>query len=417
MFECEEKIPSDLLGIIKDIIQTDTFKEINDIVNICDLNQDIKDVIKNIEEYIWDHIAGHNKEEFPKAVRKFITFFENYQNKKSPNFTLPSKDGDLKNIKKDLLSISSGYHIYKDYRFFKKRVNGFYMKGAYLGTDHAIYLAKKSMISRSLPVNDEIKWEVDFNPIMASEVFSFFEKPAASYYVAKQDGYPFKIILTRSFLKENQELISLSDLYGDVLDDEDIIDTYTSRINIIKNNLFLRYKDKLGEKGINELIEKVCEEYCIQEFFKQLIGPMDINYGNTSLILTNNGSSVPGIDIAPAYDLDVSFHISDGLMDSNILGLIRDKDNQPITMFSLIEEFKNYKGFREFLKEFARIITSEDVASKIVQRVIDKTNLIYFHDHQKDYIDILNKRFESFMEAYKKSMLGEDEKSEVTMGR
>ena len=244
MFNCNEELSKEQLQKIKKIIQIDSFREINDIVNICDLEQDEENIIKNIKDYIWTYLANRKTSNFFTSVNTFISFIENYYNSKEPNFTLPSRDGSLFDTKHDLLWICNGYHIHGDLRYLKNlNRRGFYMLGAYLGCNHKIYLSRNSMRSRRWPVSEEIVKEVDYNPLLAESFFNYFSQPVASYYLLRNNLKPFNEILTPFFLRDNQELLHLQDLY--IEHGNNFMDTHTNRLNLLKDNLALRYKEKM----------------------------------------------------------------------------------------------------------------------------------------------------------------------------
>lgn len=416
MFDCPEDFSQEQLRKIKSIIQIDDFRKINTIVNICDLNQNEEDIIKNIKDYIWTYLANNNSSDFSLSVNNFISFVENYQKKSNPQFTLPSQDGKVCNLKNDLLVISNGYHIHKDFRYLKFcNANGLYMKNSYLGSNHKVYLSKKSMQSKTLGVSREIVKEVDYNSLVAESFFRYFLQPVASYYLLQEDSQPFNLLFTPSFLKDNQELIHLSDF--DVEEDNNYFDTHSNRLKILKDNLQVRYGNKMDEKEFQKMIEKIQLQYCIQTFLKLLIGPMDINFGNTAIILTHeNGSFVPSIDIAPAYDLDISFNIATELVENNMLDQVKDIDGNPSTIMSLVKEFKDISGFKDFLTNFVKIITNYDVSEKILDNVYQRTNLDFFKEKKETYVSFLNKRFIEALMAYRNVFLKE-EVNETTLGR
>jgi len=411
MFDCKEEFSKEQLEKIKRIIQIDSFREINDIVNICDLDQDEENIIKNVKDYIWSYLAQVRDGQFFTSVNTFISFIENYYNFKEPNFTLPSNDGDLFDPKYDLLWICNGYHIYGDYRYSKNsntHGHGFYMLGSYLGCNHKIYLARNSMRSRQWPVSLEIAKEVDYNPLLAESFFNYFSQPVASYYLLRNKSKPFNEILTPFFLKDNQELIHLQDLY--IEDGNNFMDTHTNRLNLLKDNLALRYKEKMDADSFQILIEKIQLQYCIQSFMKLLIGPMDINFGNTAIVLTHeNNSNIPSIDISPAYDLDISFRIADELMINNKLEQVCDANGNSSTIMSLVAEFKDIPGFKEFLEDVVKKISSHDIPKEVLDDVYRRTNLEFFKEKRESYILFLEKRFIEVLHAYQNVFLANKE--------
>ena len=413
MFNCNEELSKEQLEKIKKIIQIDSFREINDIVNICDLEQDEENIIKNVKDYIWTYLANRKTSNFFTSVNTFISFIENYYDSKEPNFTLPSRDGNLFNPEHDLLWICNGHHIYGDFRYLKNRnTHGFYMRGAYLGCNHKIYLCRNSMQARQWPVSEEIINEVDYNPLLAESFFNYFSQPVASYYLLRNNSMPFNEILTPCFLRDNQELLHLKDLY--IEDGINFIDTHTNRLNLLKDNLALLYKDKMDPESFQLMMEKIQLQYCIQAFLKLLIGPMDINFGNTAIVLTHeNNSNLPSIDISPAYDLDISFRIADELITNDKLEQVPDINGNPSTIMSLVLEFKDITGFKEFLEGVVKKISSNDISKELLDDVYRRTNLEFFKKKRESYILFLEKRFREVLHAYQNVFLANMEDENV----
>lgn len=406
MFDCREELSKEQLKRIKNLIHTDNFRIINDIIHICDLNQDEDKIIKNIKDYVWIYLSGYSSREFANKVDYFIKFIENYSSIKKPEFISPSSDGKIRRLKDDYLVICNGHHIYNDFRYLKGRnARGLYLQESYLGSDHRIYLSKRSMKSKSLPVSDKIEKEVEYNSLLAESVFNFFSQPVASYYLVNTNSNPYISIFTPNFLKENQELIHLEDLVDEEYNGA--LDTHTDRLNIIISSLTKRYKDKMNDIDFQEMINRVQLQFCIQSFMKRLIGPMDDNFGNTAIVLTHNNSSVPNVDISPAYDLDLSFNVADEMARNNRMHQTRDFDGNPSTISSLINEFKNIPGFKVFLDNFVSKLVSVNVSKTILDDVYERTNLFFFKEKENNYMYFLNNRFLEVLNTYRNIYLTE----------
>lgn len=415
MFDCREELSKEQLKRIKNLIHTDNFRIINDIIHICDLNQDEDKIIKNIKDYVWIYLSGYSSREFANKVDYFIKFIENYSSIKKPEFISPSSDGKIRRLKDDYLVICNGHHIYNDFRYLKGRnARGLYLQESYLGSDHRIYLSKRSMKSKSLPVSDEIEKEVEYNSLLAESVFNFFSQPVASYYLVKTNSNPYTSIFTPNFLKDNQELIHLEDLVDE--DYNGAIDTHTDRLNIIISSLTKRYKDKMNDIDFQKMINRVQLQFCIQSFMKRLIGPMDDNFGNTAIVLTHNNSSVPNVDISPAYDLDLSFNVADEMARNNRMHQTRAFDGNPSTISSLINEFKDIPGFKVFLDNFVSKLVSVNVSKTILDDVYERTNLSFFKEKENNYMYFLNNRFLEVLNTYRNIYLTEVT-DEIKLGR
>ena len=153
-------------------------------------------------------------------------------------------------------------------------------------------------------------------------------------------------------------------------------------------------------------MEKIQLQYCIQTFLKLLIGPMDINFGNTAIVLTyENNSNLSSIDISPAYDLDISFRIADELITNNNLEQVCDMNGNPSTIMSLVSEFKDITGFKEFLEGVVKKISSNDISKELLDDVYRRTNLEFFKKKRESYILFLEKRFREVLHAYQNVFL------------
>ena len=414
MFDCHEEFSKEQIDRIKKIIQTDDFQIINSITHICDLNQAEDSIIKNIKDYIWIYLTNRNSSDFSVKVDEFISFIENYHTIKKPNFTNPSSDGNIHFLKDDYLMICNGHHIYNDFRFLKNMTtNGLYMGESYLGTDHKIYLSKRSMRSKSLGVSSETAKEVDYNSLLAESIFNYFSQPVAHYYLLKTNYNIFNSIFTTNFLNDNQELVHLADLFTE--ENDDYLDTHTNRFNIIREGLRRRYKKNMSDNDFQRLIDKLQLQFCIQSFMKLLIGPMDDNLGNTAIILTHNGTNVPSIDLAPAYDLDISFNVANELASRNSMHQIMDFNGNPSTIMSLIKEFKDVPGFKEFLNNFVMTIMANNIPKEVINDVYKRTNLSFFKEREDNYTFLLNKRLIEVLDAYKNVYL--EATNETILGR
>ena len=409
--------------LLRTYIKEPWFIELNDLVSICDLSGNEESILQNIKDYIWNVLAKNRDDEFANATKNFLKFLESYTNKKEPCFKGKS-DGSTFDTTQDLLEVSSGYHISIDVmkQNLKKRAyatNGLYSFASFIGTDHTEYLAKRSMESKGLPVYDDSRKQVDFNPIMAQCTFEYFDEPVAGYFLVHEKSHPFRVILSKNFLETNQELVHFKDLYSSnsyVVDDK--MDTYVGRIQMMESNIKMRYKNLLSPEKMQELLDKLKLQYCKQEFMKLVIGPMDCNLGNTALILTNNDDKeVPEINLSPAYDLDLSFNLAQIMSSKGSMSVMETSDGKVANINSFIKEFKDVSGFEEFLSEFYRKIENINASREIVDDAIDRTNFTFFIENSEQYIGFLNERFEQVRKAYRETFIDEkgDEEHEAIL--
>ena len=413
-FEKEEEV------VLRQYIKEPCFKELNDLVSICDLSSGEESVLQNIKDYIWNYLAYNHEEEFASATKKFLQFMESYISREEPCFKSKSQ-GDTFDMTQDLLEISNGYHI--SLAFMKQNLskrayttNGMYSFGSFVGTDHNEYLAKRSMNLKVLPIDPDNRKEVDYNSIIAQCFFEYFREPVAEYYLLSDRNNPFRVILSKNFMKENQELVHFSDLYS-FSDSTDLMDKYSARIALIESNIEMRYKNIIGIEKTQKIIDKLKLQYCKQEFMKLVIGPMDCNLGNTALLFTHKeGQSLPDIDISPAYDLDLSFNTAKNLSLKGYMSLMETSDGKPATISSFIKEFKYLQGFREFLEGFYKKIENRATVNEIVGMAYGKTNFGYFSENAERYIDFMNDRFKQVREACKENIFerrGDDKREAI----
>ena len=409
--------------LLRTYIKEPWFIELNDLVSICDLSGNEDSILQNIKDYIWCVLAKNRDEEFNSATKNFLQFIVSYNNNKEPCFKGKS-DGSTFDTTQDLLEISSGYHISVAFmrQNLKKRAyatNGLYSFGSFIGTDHIEYLAKRSMTSKGLSASNEIRKQVDFNPIMAQCTFEYFNEPVAEYFLVHEKSHPFRVILSKNFLKTNQELVHFKDLYSSnsyVADDT--MDSYAGRMEMMESNISIRYRKLLSQDKIQKLLDKLKLQYCKQEFMKLVIGPMDCNLGNTALILTNNDDKeIPEIDLSPAYDLDLSFNLAQIMSSKGNMSVMETSDGKDANINSFVSEFKDIPGFEEFLAEFYKKIEEKNAPSEIVAKAIDRTNFTYFRENSEQYIGFLNDRFEQVRKAYREAFLQSrgDEENETVL--
>ena len=407
MFECSEEFSKEQLMRIKKMIHTEKFRYINSIIHACDLDFEEKLIIKHIKEYIYNYLSNRSPRNFSIEVDEFISFVENYSFIRTPRVLSPSENGLIKDRIQDIFPICNGYHIYGDFRCLKNNhFRGFYRRESYLGTDHKIYLSKDSMCSRELEVSNETRIEVDYNSLLSESVFNYFSQPVAKYYLLKDRSSFYTMLLTPNFLGSNQKLIHL-----DELGIEDIkANTHTNRLRVIKNGIVNLCQNKMDNDTITKIIEKVELQFAIQSFLKILIGPMDSNYGNTGIIVTgDNNGNITSIELAPAFDLDISFNVARELVKYDHISQIRDSNGNPSNIESVIWEFKDTPGFMDFIGNLANKMQNCDIAKEILDDVYSRTNRNFFIEKRDDYMYFINKRLVEVVRVYKDVLLNDSE--------
>lgn len=206
MLKYDVKFEEKQVVLLKKYIKNPLFKELNELLNICDLNSDENNILQNIRNYICICLSAYSQEMFINAVNRFLKFLKSYFDKKEPNIKRQSPDGKPYYNTEDLLPVSNGYHIDGTLNRIENycrisSTNGLYSFGTFIGTDGIVYLAKKSMKSKDLMVSEPVKKEVDYNSIIAQIVFEHFGEPVANYFLIRNEKYPYLIILSQRFLR------------------------------------------------------------------------------------------------------------------------------------------------------------------------------------------------------------------------
>lgn len=354
---------------IENFIKTEWFKELNESVLMCNLNDSENEIIQQIKRYII-FFMGRNSynNDFNTLSNKFINFLEKYSRKEPPKFE--KDENGFVNLLGSALPCGNGYNIDNKFKMGKRPIfNGMYIIGTLVATNGDFYLEKTDMNKRELYVSPNSKQETRYNPILAERVFGFFNVPVASYMLA--NNYPYTSILSKNFLQKNQEMIGFDELYSFNQNDEP--DTYSKRIEMLENNIKMRYSTLLNTEDLNTLVKKLKLQYCKQEFVKRVIGPMDANLTNTSIILTTSGEDeVPEINIAPAYDLDLSFNAADEAYKMQNMYILKC-NNDKSDINSLMSEFSKIDGFTEFVKECTDKIKQDNICKNILQEAYEQT--------------------------------------------
>ena len=217
----------------------------------------------------------------------------------------------------------------------------------------------------------------EYNPLLAKQIANIANIPCAEYYLAQfeKDTY----ILTPSFLNEGEELI-----LGTNISDKDEFD-----INKILKNIDL----SLTRRRYNQNeIKKVKEDFIKQCFVSKFIGNLDEQPRNFGIIL--NGRH---IRLAPLFDLEYSFEII-----SESLGYERNI-NGDISLKGLIESFKDYPGFIQFVKKFNNKLDIK----KIFDSVEEDTGIPVNGFLEKQYTDFLTGKLNESRKAIKDIEKGE----------
>ena len=179
-------------------------------------------------------------------------------------------------------------------------------------------------------------------------------------------------ILSKNFLKSNQELITYTDENKALISEQ---------MEILEQVLTLR-------KFPKEEIEQTKFDFLKQEFVAKLIRLADQTAENSPIITETDEKGNKHVKMAPMYDLDFSFHI--GQENPNVI--TRKCDNGKDDIASFIQQYKDYSGFSEFVVSSIQHLDMEEV----LKQIYESTGLIEFKDYKNnqkimEFVNYVNK--------------------------
>lgn len=349
---------------IDSIIDNEKFKELNKFTGMMDYDEKL-DIYENIKSYLALQHPRHDcKEHFQPDYQHFIKFLEYY----------------LKGIASEVIVNDKGYINLQNMLYMAQPP--YMLKRAGVFTDKEIMFTDGSRYFSKLPLNYIGKSGVSnrsciFAPIIASHIAKMLNVDSAEFYLGQVHNG--NRILSKNFLKENEKIISLTD------------ETYT-----ISEHLS-GMEQELKRAGYpQEEIENAKFEFLKQEFVAKLIGLKDQKPDNSPLIEFKDKDGNKHIKMAPMLDFDYSFHIGEERSDM----LIRKCDNENTDIGSFIQEFKDYPGFLEFVKNSLDKLDMKQVYSNI----FEETGITYFTEYEDNteimkFIEYVNKNIEKAKET------------------
>ena len=376
---------------LKEYLNEEWFRDLNNKVNMYDEEASIDEKIENIMKYIMYYCKtafGDEKE----AIDNFLDLLAHY---KIGEYREPIRDEDgLIELKKSGFNSGNAYYTGKLKPTTSRFGKGAFLNGILITTDRKEFLKKETMDSDGRMHTYKHHDQSRYNGTIAHEVFEYFGEESANYLPATT-VFPSYYVISKNFLSENQELINFEDFFH-----SESADTHSDILKLLENNIRIRYKNNINEEEYNQLINKLKAQYIRQAFLKKIIGLGDEQPKNIGIVLTTDGEEikVPEINISPAFDLDMSFNLEEEIRMRRI-----KTDNGQTDIKSFIEEFADFKGFREFMDMVTRKMEDEETAIEtILDRSYEASKATYFLEEESrtDYKNYLKARFRETRGAY-----------------
>ena len=150
-------------------------------------------------------------------------------------------------------------------------------------------------------------------------------------------------------------------------------------------------------------IEKAEFEFIKQEFVSKLIGLKDQKADNSPLIVSTDEDGHRHVRMSPMFDLDYSFHIA---KDMNML--VRKCDNGHTDIGSLIKQYIDYPGFKEFAQKSIDILDMKE----IFRHVYEDTGIKAFEEYSNDdemkkFVEFVDGNIQMAKETFSKLLQSE----------
>lgn len=331
---------------IDGVKDSDKFKEVLEFTRLTELKPG-QDLYENIRYYLsMFHSRKDCKEWFQPDYEYFINFLEHY---------LKSEPAEVVLDEKGYIDLAKTSHLIKPLRF---------AAGAGMSTDNHIMLTDGRKYISKIPLNYNQgihnKYCV-FSSLIVSYIAKNIEVETAAITLAStRNGTR---ILSKNFLKPNEELISYAE------DKDEII--ISEQLSELEQTLRLR-------KFPQDEIDAAKLEFLKQEFVAKIVGLRDQKADNSPIIIGSDEEGGRYARLAPMFDLDYSFQIGEERQNF----VARKCDNGQEDIASLIEQYKDYPGFLEFVKSSLQTLDMVQVFSRIHQETGIKLFGNYGDDEQ-----------------------------------
>ncbi len=365
---------SEVKKYIDTIKDTSNFKELEEFTRMSRIDA-YKDMYENIEHYVKVYHAKHDYEKpyregneyFEPDYEYFVKFLHDYMNNEP--MKMPIRDDGYIDLSNSLYLVQPG--------IFSENTGNF-LDHYIIMTDGSVYISKLPLYYRgNSGVTDKYSL---YSSLIASYIAKNLEVECADIALAKKES-SYRII-SKSFLKENEEIVTYTE-------DMEQISEYLEQMD---EALRLRQFDESE-------IEKAKFEFIKQEFIAKLIGLKDQTADNSPLIVNTDDEGNRHVRMAPMFDLDYSFQIASKF---NFM-TVRKCDNGKDDIASLIEQYKDYPGFKEFAKKSLETLDM----SKIFKQIYEKTGLKEFSESNNDekmkqFSEFVTKNLQIAKETYAK---------------
>lgn len=361
---------------IDNVKESDKFKELDDFTKMTQIKEE-QDIYENIKYYLGlYHSRNDCKEFFEPDYEYFIEFLEHYL-----------KDEPIEMILDDngYIDLSKSLNLVRPLRFVGG--SGNFIDNHKIFTDGSKYICK-------LPLNYRGGSGVSngyclYAPLIASYIAKQLNIDAAEISLA--DAYNGRRILSKNFLSSNEEIVTYTEDTKEALISE--------QLRQMEEALRLR------KFPANE-IEKVKFDFLKQEFMAKLIGLKDQKMENSPLVVSVDEEENKHVKMAPMLDFDYSFQIGEKLP----LMRVRKCDNGEVDIGSLIEQYKDYPGFKEFAINSMKSFNIVQVFNKIFEDTGNKMFKDYENDEEMmEFINFANRNARIARETIAKTYENERE--------
>ena len=352
----------DVKAYIDSVKGTEKFRNLEQFTHMTTMDGN-KDFFENIQDYVshWHYKRGSNKF-FDPDYDYFMSFLKHYFSDQ-PTEIIYDEKGRV-DMKKTL-------HISRPRRFCGK---GSCLENAIIFPNGRIFYCKRPFHLLAMNMKDANRKYFLYSGLVASYVAKAVNVEAANITLGTSvNGMPN--IMSENVLQQNEELIS----YADVDDTEEV--KVSEQLDILGETLRLR-------KFPEDEIEQTRLDFLKQEFIAKLIGLRDQKASNSPIIISTDEKGQRHVRMAPMIDLDVCFDIGKG----EVCSLTRQCDNGKDDIVSLVEQYRIYPGFMDFVKQAVQAINMKEIFNKIYT----ETGLVEFEEEQDNE---MTQYFEGFVNA------------------
>lgn len=298
----------------------------------------------NLIELLKVYLPGYSEEQINAY---FVLFFENYRKKTKPNISL-SEDGFV-DLEKTLFFPCSELCGNK----------GHFSQGWLILPDGKLYLCKYPLdADPDMDIKDKT---CIYIPTMATGIAKALNVTVSENIIAKHT-YGGLRILSENFVDREKGETLTTFYYSNM--------SYAS--NSISGVLAILEEELSVRNYPSEQIADAKLEFLKQEFVAKLIGLKDQKSENTGIIISEDENGNKNVRLAPMFDLDISFDISDSLL------CVRRADNGRGFIGDLIKQYKDDQKFMEFVRASLDTLDMEAV----FQNIYESTGIKFFKEEK-----------------------------------